>query len=91
MGRIGDLYGRPNTAPVPKHGDAIIIGDFAIAGDDCLYEHESLFKCKTSTSGSHPLSRMRHVMPVRDIESSSLFDEVNETQSLCHVRWQLCG
>ena len=37
-GKIGDLSGRANTATVPKHRDATIIGNFAIAGDDCSYK-----------------------------------------------------
>jgi len=38
VGKIGDLSGRPNTATVPKHADVIIIGDFAKASGDSLYE-----------------------------------------------------
>jgi hypothetical protein len=42
VGRIGDLSGTANVATAaPKHGDAIIIGNFAIAGDNYVWEEYS--------------------------------------------------
>jgi hypothetical protein len=42
VGRIGDLSGTPNAATAaPRHGDAIIIDNFAIAGDNCVWEEYS--------------------------------------------------
>jgi len=43
VGKIGDLPGRANTATsAPKHSDAIIIGNFAVAGDDCAWKESFL-------------------------------------------------
>lgn len=76
-----------NTAMSSKHRDAIIIGDFARAGGDPLYEDGA---CSKTESQHWPsilpvLSRMVHAMPVRDIASSTFFREVCETQLLSHV------
>ena len=63
MGKIGDLPGRANTATAaPKHSDAITIGNFAVAGDDCGWEESFLVSLRKLHALHHFLERINGVV-----------------------------